>query len=465
MPRFPVILLSCLALTACGRPDTLVERIKDSGELIVVTRNAATTYYEGPLGPTGLEYDLAKLFAERLGVKLRMVVPDNFTDILSLVERGEAHIAAAGLTVTEDRAQKLRFGPSYQIISQQLVYRAGTLAPKSLDDLNGILEVIAGSSHEERLRSLQTEHPGLSWLSSEVQDSGELLNLVWQQLIDYTVADSNDVSIYQQFYPELRIAFDIQKPEELAWAFSADTDDSLYREAVKFFNKLRTSGKLDQLLERHYGHVQDFDYADTRRYMSHIQQRLPEFIALFETASAETGLDWRLLAAMGYQESHWDTQAISPTGVRGLMMLTDNTMRLLGLDDRADPEQSILGGARYLRLLKDKLPESITEPDRTWLALAAYNVGYGHLEDARVLTRKRGGDPDQWIDVKESLPLLTQKHWYSQTRNGYARGYAPVRYVENIRSYYDILVWESDRDPDVAVPASELDFPTELLTL
>ncbi len=463
MPKIPAILLCCLSLAACGRPDTLVERIKAGGELVVATRNAATTYYEGPQGPTGLEYDLAALFAERLGVKLRMVVPDNFNDILGLVERGEAHIAAAGLTVTPERALRVRFGPTYQIISQQLVYRAGTPAPKSLDDLDGILEVIGGSSHEERLRQLQEEHPNLSWMSSEVQDSGELLNLVWEQLIDYTVADSNDVSIHQQYYPELRVAFDIQQPEELAWAFAAGADDSLYQEAVKFFKKLKASGQLEQLLERHYGHVQDLDYVGTRRYMSHIQQRLPEFIALFETASAETGLDWRLLAALGYQESHWDTQAISPTGVRGLMMLTHNTMRLLGLEDRTDAEQSIFGGARYLRMLKDRLPAHIVEPDRTWLALAAYNVGYGHLQDARTITKKRGGDPDKWIDVKESLPLLTQKQWYSQARNGYARGYEPVRFVENIRSYYDILVWESDREADSADP--EPAFPTELLTL
>lgn len=463
MPRLSAIFLSCLALAACGRPDTLVERIKHGGELIVVTRNAATTYYEGPDGPAGLEYDLAALFAEHLGVRVRMVVPDNFADILGLVERGEAHVAAAGFTMTPERARRVRFGPPYQIISQQLVYRAGNPVPKSLDDIDGILEVIAGSSHEERLRVLQAQHPNLAWLASDVQDSAELLNLVWEQLIDYTIADSNDVSIHQRFYPELRVAFDVEKPEQLAWAFTAGADDSLYKEAVKFFTKLRASGRLDQLIERHYGHVQDFDYVGTRRYMSHIQLRLPAFIPLFESAAASTGLDWRLLAAMGYQESHWDSTAQSPAGARGLMMLTDKTMRLLGLKDHADPEQSIAGGARYLRLLKDRLPERIAEPDRTWLALAAYNVGYGHLEDARVITQRRGGDPDKWIDVKETLPLLTQKQWYSQTRNGYARGYEPVRYVENIRSYYDILVWDTDRE--AATDAVDIEFATDLLTL
>lgn len=464
MRRSILISLWCLALAACDRPDTLLERIKAADELIVVTRNASTTYYEGPHGPTGLEYDLALAFAQHLGVRLKMVVPDDFGDILGMVERGEAHLAAAGLTVTDERRKRVSFGPGYQKIIPQLVYRIGNATPRNLDDLNGTLEVIASSSHEERLRQLQAEYPDLTWRSNETLDTENLLALVWEQVIDYTIADSNDVAIHQRFYPELRVAFDINEPEELAWAFRTTTDGSLYREAGKFFRELRASGRLDELLERHYGHVQDFDYVGTRRYLAHIEQRLPEFIALFERAAAETELDWRLLAAAGYQESHWDPEAQSPTGVRGLMMLTHNTMRFLGLENRRDPEQSILGGARYIRLLKDKLPERITEPDRTWLALAAYNVGYGHLEDARILTQKAGHDPDKWMDVKEHLPLLTQKKWYSQTRHGYARGREPVRYVENIRSYYDVLVWHSERQPD-APDAPMPSFPTDLLTL
>lgn len=464
MLRTSAIVLWCLALAACGRPDTLLERIKANDELIVATRNAATTYYEGPHGPTGLEYDLAALFAEHLDVRLKLVVPENFQEILGLVERGEAHIAAAGLTVTEARKRRVRFGSAYQTIMPQLIYRSGNPRPRDLDDLSGVLEVLAGSSHEERLRELQAEHPALAWRSNEDLESAELLHLVWEQLIDYTVADNNELAIHQRYYPELRVAFDLNPvPDTLAWAFTAGGDDSLYREAEAFFAELRQTGKLDQLLERHYGHVVDFDYVGTRRYMSHIAQRLPEYIPLFEAGAAETGLDWRLLAAVGYQESHWDPEATSPTGVRGLMMLTRNTMRFLGLDDRTDPAQSVRGGARYIRMLKDKLPERITDPDRTWLALAAYNVGFGHLEDARILTQKRGGDPDKWMDVKDALPLLAQKKWYTQTRHGYARGHEPVRYVENIRSYYDILVWETERQPEQ--PDPQPSFSTDLLTL
>jgi len=209
------------------------------------------------------------------------------------------------------------------------------------------------------------------------------------------------------------------------------------------------------LLERHYGHVSDFDYVGTRTYMRHIEQRLPEYRPHFEEAVADKDIDWRLLAAVAYQESHWNPKAVSPTGVRGMMMLTRTTANDLGVDRRTDPRQSIDGGSRYLKYLLDRIPERIQGRDRLWLALAAYNIGYGHMEDARIITQQRGGDPDKWMDVKESLPLLHKRKWYSKTKNGYARGNEAVRYVENIRSYYDILVWMIERnEPKPAPPAT-----------
>lgn len=439
-------LFFALLLGACGKPPSLIEQIKTRNELVVITRNSPTTYYQGADGPAGFEYELVRRFAEYLGVELRIVVPPNFNDILPRVARGDVHLAAAGLTVTEKRKEKVRFGPVYQEITPQLIYRRGSVRPKTLADLNGHLEVVAGSSHVERLQTLKEEYPDLSWQENEEMESEELLSLVWQQVIDYTIADSNELAINQRFYPELKPAFDISSPRELAWAFARGDDDSLYQEAVIFFDELEESGSLEQLIERYYGHIIDFDYVGTRRYQAHIEQRLPPYLDVFKQAAGLVDMDWRLIAAISYQESHWDEDAVSPTGVRGMMMLTQAAAKDLGIEDRRDPVQSILGGARYFERMRQKIPERIPEPDRTWLALAAYNVGYGHLEDARILTQKNGGDSDKWIDVKENLPLLSQKKWYQQTRYGYARGREPVRYVENIRSYYDILIWYTDRE-------------------
>ena len=455
MQRVSLILtLLTLLLVGCSQPQNELERVLHRGKLIVLTRNAATTYYEGPQGPMGLEYDLARGFAQHLGVKLQMEVANNVGEVLSRLAEGDGDLAAAGLTVTAPRQVWARFTPPYQLITQQLVYRSGSKKPKDPSELDGTLEIVADSSHEERLHQLHTEYLNLSWNANKEASSEELLTLVWERLIDYTVADSNEVMMNQRYLPELRVAFDLTEPEPLAWAFPKFKDETLYQAASDYFNTLRESGELDQLVERYYGHLGDFDYVGTRIFQQHIQQRLPEYQPMFEYAAKEFGLDWVLLAAAAYQESHWEPDAVSPTGVRGIMMLTETTAGEIGVGQRTDPVQSIRGGALYLSKLMAKIPERIQEPDRSWLALAAYNVGFGHLEDARKITQKRGGNPDSWKDIKENLPLLRQRKWYSKTKYGYARGNEAVHYVENIRSYYAILGWQVERDKPTITPPS-----------
>ncbi|MGD8742158.1 MAG: membrane-bound lytic murein transglycosylase MltF [Granulosicoccaceae bacterium] len=455
------LMLSGLLATVsgCDQPKNHLDRVKKSGVLVVATRNSPTTYYEGPDGPAGFEYDLARRFADELGVELKILTPSNLSDILALVNRGEVDFAAAGLTVTEPRQHWVRFTPPYQEITQQLVYRMGDgLKPRGVADLVGRhVEVVADSSHAEQLEALQAAYPELEWVENPELESDELLDLVWEQVIDYTIADSNEYALSRRFYPELNVAFDISEPQQLAWAFSRQSDNSLYQVASAFITRMKENGDLKILEERYYGHVERFDYVGTRTYMRHILQRLPEFRDDFERAAEENNIDWRLLAAIGYQESHWNPKARSPTGVRGLMMLTTNTAEYIGISDRLDPQQSIEGGGKYVSMMIDKIPPDIPEPDRTWMGLAAYNVGYGHLEDARVITEIRGGDPDSWKDVKKNLPLLSRKKWYQKTRHGYARGREPLKYVENIRSYYDILVWYTEQtEPPVTVESVDV---------
>ena len=348
--------------------------------------------------------------------------------------------------MTKEREKLLRFSPPYQTITQEVVYNANKSRPRNLDDLDGIFEVIAHSSHSERLGELQLQHPDLSWIENKEADSTELLSLVSEGLIDYTVADSNEVAINRRFYPELKVAFNLSAPQELAWAFPKTADTSLYDEATRFFDELKQTGELDRILKNNYEHASNFDYAGTNAFLGQIHNRLPGYRNYFEEAAKLYNFDWRLLAALSYQESHWRPLAVSHTGVRGIMMLTKATAKHLGVEERTDARESILGGARYLRALIDKLPDDIKEPDRTWIAVAAYNVGFGHVEDARVITERRGNNPDKWIDIKASLPYLAKRKWYKKTRFGYARGWEPVRYVENIRSYYDILVWRLGKE-------------------
>jgi membrane-bound lytic murein transglycosylase F len=433
-------------LNACAPQRTALQQVQAAGELHVLSRNSGTTYFEGPQGPSGLEYELMRRFAEKLGVELKVTVPDTLNEILEKVSEGEAHIAAAGLTVTEQRKQLVRFAPAYQTITQQVVYNVKQPRPKSISQLDGSFEVVAQSSHVEQLKRLKEKHQALEWYENVEADSTELLTLVAEELIDYTVADSNEVAYNRRYYPKLRVAFDITKPQELAWAFPISEDSTLYDAASQFLAELKESGELDRLLKHNYEHVKNYDYQGTHSYLAQIRRRLPTYQEMFQEAAEEYNLDWRLLAAVAYQESHWRQNAVSPTGVKGMMMLTNATADHLGVLDRTDPKESIMGGARYLRNLIDKVPAHIPDPDRTWIAVASYNVGFGHVLDAQKLASQRGDNPDKWVDIKATLPLLSKKKWYKQTRFGYARGWEPVRYVENIRSYYDILVWHLEKE-------------------
>lgn len=441
-----IIISLALILTICAPRRNLLQQVQHDGVLQVLTRNSPTTYFDGPHGTSGLEYDLITAFAKHLGVKADIRTENNLQSILQQIESGQAQIAAAGLTVTEQRKKRMRFTSPYQYVTQQLIYRTGTVRPHSIKDLlNGNLEVIANSSHAQRLNALKQNFPTLKWHENTSAKSAELLTLVAEQLIDFTVADSNEAALHRRYHPELRVAFNISDAQGLAWALRAGKDDSLYLEAQKFFNSLQKSGKLEKMLARYYGHIRKYNYAGTPTYLRHIRQRMHRYQPLFERAALDNNLDWRLLAAVAYQESNWNPRAVSPTGVRGMMMLTRTTARQLGIKKRTDPAQSIEGGARYIKSLYQRFP-GVAEPDRTWLTLAAYNVGFGHVKDARAITAERGGDVNKWTDVKKSLPLLRQRKWYKKTRYGYARGHEPVHYVENIRSYYDILRWRTERE-------------------
>jgi len=465
LKRIFLLLLAISLIVACDEAQPHLEEIKERGELRVLTRYGPTSYYVKGEQLAGFEYELAKMFAQHLNVRLKIIIPDNLSNMLTLIEQGKADIAAAGLTVTPARKDVIRFSPVYQEVTQQLVYRQGTKKPKNITALtNGHLEVITASSHVEQLRSYQQEVPELLWTENSDIDSSGLLELVQLEMIDYTIADSNEIAANQTLFPELRVAFDISEPQPLAWAMPLSEDGSLYNEVALFFETIKESGELDQLIEKYYGHIRRFDYVDTRALHRRILTHLPKYQTLFEHAAREFNFDWRLLAAISYQESHWNPDAVSSTGVKGLMMLTQATAKQMKVDDREDPSQSIYAGAKYLSYIRDRLPERITEPDRLWIALASYNLGYGHIEDARVLTQRQNKNPDLWSDIRQILPLLSKKKWYEQTRYGYARGGEPVHYIDNIRRYYDILLHHQQTGdvPELDVDATPSQFPSAL---
>jgi membrane-bound lytic murein transglycosylase F len=431
-----------LLLGTCSPLPDLIDQIKTLGELRVVTRIGPLAFYRGVDDtPEGPEYQLAQRFADELGVRLRITPVGSYAAIYSALNSGQAHLAAAGLKVPVQSIEGIEFGPAYQRVREHLIYRRGATRPASLSEIgNGDLEIAAGSSHAKALYAARDTVPALVWVENSSTDSQALLDGVADGTIDYTIADSTEFALAHDAHPELRIAFDFPGTQSVAWAASTRYPEFL-QDMSAYFASLNRNGDLAAIVNRYYNRSVDLELVGERGFIQHVQSRLPLYKKWFEEAAEQSSQDWRLLAAIGYQESKWNPSAASAAGARGLMQLTLESASAVKVANPTDPRQSIFGGARYFRQVYEKIPTHVPEPDRTWFALAAYNIGYGHLEDARVLAQKAGRDPDSWDDVREFLPLLAEEYWYSQTENGYARGSEPVRYVENVRGYRDLLEW------------------------
>ena len=449
--RLLFIAIAAALIGTCSSPPSTLDQVLELGELRVVTRNSPTAYFVGPDGPAGPEYDLVQAFADSLGVKLVLETVDNVSEITPYLTSGRAHMAAAGLSMTESRLEYLDFGHPYNTVDMHLIYKLGTGKPRSIEEVIGrLVEVVADSSHSAMMRSLSQAYPALAWSENADDEVADLLKKVALGEVDFTIADSTEFGIQRHFYPDLRVALDLKIADPIAWAFPNSGDASLLRRADDFIISSDRGGLLAQVNDRYFSHTEKFDYVGTRAFMRHFETRLPRYREMFEGAGDASGVDWRLLAALGYQESHWRSHAVSPTGVRGIMMLTEATAEYLDIEDRMDPGSSIAGGARFLARQMERIPDSVMEPDRTWFALAAYNVGFNHIKDARQIVEWQGGDPDKWLDLSAALPLLAQQKWYTRVPYGYARGWEPVLYVNNIRAYYNIIRWltENEEQPE-----------------
>ena len=434
-------MFSALLLSSCSETDPVMQDIRRQGKLIVLTLNTPTTYYLGADDtPTGFEHDLTEMLADSLNVDVEYKVVDNIEDMLSAVNNGEGHIIAAGLTRTDAREQLYLFGPDYKTVQQQVVCHRQSNLPKNIDDLLGkSILIIAESSYQEALQEQQKNYPELKWQATSELSTEQVLEKLVNKEVDCTVVDSNIFSLNHRYYPDLKEAFPFSEKQSLAWVLSPDS--AAFKQYVAdWFAKIESDSTLNIINERYYGYVDIFDFYNNHIYLKRIKSRLPRYETAFREVAEQYQIPWTLLAAQSYQESHWNAGARSHTGVRGLMMLTQTTAKAMGIKNRINPRQSIKGGAKYLNKLIKRVPEDIVAKDRIWFALAAYNVGFGHMLDARKLARDLGKSPSTWHDLKEVLPLLSQKKYYKKLKYGYARGTEPVKYIDRIRYYQDVLV-------------------------
>lgn len=436
-------MIATLLLVLIPRPSTFPDgehltRVLAKDFITVHTRNTPTTYYEGRQGPTGFEYELMHRFADSLGVSLNLNASHHPDGVLPAV-REQGDLGAAALPLMADTPGIHYTRP---IIEMQplVVYRRGLYGINAPEDLVGLsIGTLSEAGTSDALKALQSDYPSLSWKESNELEVAELMAKVENGTLDAAIIFDHQFRLNRLFFPNVERGFYLGEPLSLVWALPSGRGLGLLDAANQFLQELHENGTLDRLISRYFGHDDYLEYVGTRTFLDHLDERLPRYTELFKQAARDTGFDWKLLAAVGYQESHWDPNAVSPTGVRGLMMLTNPTASEMGVTDRTNAAQSIDGGARYLRSIKDRLPDSITGEDRLYMAMAAYNVGLGHLYDARNIAERRGGDPNLWQDVRAALPLLQQREWHSQTRHGYARGGEPVIYVRNIRRYYEMI--------------------------
>jgi membrane-bound lytic murein transglycosylase F len=434
--------------------------LAEARELVVLTRNTPTTYYFDGDRASGFDYALVRQFALQQDMKLHIKVAFSLPELFSMLENGDGHIAVAGLSQSPGR--DARFSASIPYLHQQalVVYKSGGQRPRSLPELvNRDLVVVAGSVHSELLQGLKASLPNLSWREVHAADSLEVMQLVSEEKAELAVVDSIEFDIQQRLFPRLVAALELGDTTPVVWYLPrADGTDDALQTINRFLETAQQSGDIAQLERLHFGQFEHASRLGSLTFQRKMRSELPQWQVLIEQVAQEYQMDWRLLAAMAYQESHWNPEARSHTGVRGLMMLTQVTADELGIDDRTDAGESLRGGARFFKDLLRRLPADIEEPDRSSMALAAYTIGMGHLEDARVLTERAGKDPHLWPDVRAHLPDLQNPDIFPMTRFGFAEGNQAVTYVDNIRHYEGMLALES-------LPTSRLSPPLQVETL
>ncbi len=431
-------LLSTCSLLAGSRSPNLLEQIKLQGTLEFLSSNGPATVYEGAEDAAGFEYELIKRFCLRLGVRPIITVRPDTAAILQELQHRPQAIAAGEIVVTAQLATQADFGPAYSNAGTLVISHKGSAPIGSLLGLVGRkILVKAGSPQADFLQAQQKDTPSLQWQALDL-DMQDLQERVHTGRADVALIDRASFESYKALYTQAQVDYEIEPHNPIAWGFAKQPDHSLRDAAREFFDELLSNGELARLRDSFTDDPIEPD-ADVAAFNRDAEQRLPRWEAMLKQVAAETDLDWRTLAAIGYQESHWDAQATSETGVRGFMMLTNAAAKAMDVSNRLDAKQSIQGGAKLLRFLLDRLPTEMPAEDKLPLALVAYNLGSGHLDDARELARKMGKNTNSWADVKTILPLLSKPSVYRNLRHGYARGRGAVAYADTITTNIALL--------------------------
>ncbi len=435
------VLLSILSILtgACSDSPSQLKQIQTKGEIRVAIIAIPPLYFPDESLIQGYDHDIMQAYARSIGAYPKIIRAETLGEVKRLLIQNKVDTGIIGsLPPLPDKTIMMSIG--YNPINWFVIGHQREKLPKDLNAVaDGAIAVAKGGRPSLVLSHLKADGNIPNWREIPDANTRQLIKQVNSNQVKLTVVDADIYTYYRHLYPKTKVAFSLQGRFPSGWLTLKKEDTSLVDSINAFIIRYKNHRRAERLHHVYFDHLSTLNYVDTLYYLKRIKDVWPRLADLFREAAQESDFDPLLLAAISYQESHWNKNARSFTGVRGLMMLTQDTAKRVGITNRLDPEQSVLGGAKYLRILKASLSGRISEPDRSWMALAAYNVGLGHLEDARILTQQAGDDPDSWIDIEKHLPKLSREEWYQGTKHGYARGNEPIKFVRRIRRYYDIL--------------------------
>ena len=442
--QFAIVILWAIAIAYVFRPIVeeykyvTLHKIKKAGQITIITRNTPHCYYLYRDEPMGFEYELAREFADYLGVELKLNIAESWEGMIPVLKDGAGALIAAGMTITPRRQNQVSFSDGYMTIQQHLIAHRNSPRIKSLAELSGKkIHVRKATAYQERLEELQQQGVGLTIELHNDMPTEELIQQVAQGEIGLTIADSNIALLSRRHYPSAIMAHPVSDLQHLGWAVHPEAQQ-LKAKINSFFKAIKENGKFDEIYDKYYGGIDSFDYVDLKVFHRNIKNKLSRYSPFIKAAAKKYGFDWRLIAAQIYQESHLNPKAKSRAGAGGLMQLLPRTARSLGVNDIYNPVENINGGVRYLKKLYGLFGKA-DPTNRLLIALAAYNAGRGHVQDARNLAVKKNLDPNSWESLALTLPLLRYRKYYKNAKYGYCRGTEPVTYIKQIMIYYDIL--------------------------
>ncbi len=415
-----------------------LEKIKQSGKIRLITNMGETTYHLYNNTPMGFEYDLASKYAQFLNVDLDVITP-GWNDMFNYLETGKGDFIAASLTITQPRLEKATFSIPYLSVQQRLVYHNDNQKIERIEELVGkTIHVRRGTSYQNRLKNLRATGLNFNYILHDNTATKDFISMVAKKEIDYTIADSNIAYLNRRYYPDIIVGIPFHQKGYHGWA-TKKKDIELQKSINRFLVQAQKDGTLKIIYNRYYNNIDVFNYYDIKIFHERIKNRLPRYKDIIIQQAKKYNLDWHIIVAITYQESHFQPLARSYTNVRGLMQVTMDTAREMGITNRLDPYQSIMAGSKYLHKLYSRFDDIKDDYQRLIFSIASYNIGYYHIRDAQNIAILKGLDKNDWYSIKTILPLLTKRKYYKATKYGYARGFETVNYVTKILTYYDIL--------------------------